>query len=89
MKKSLWLYFEHCCALSEMCSGGGGGGGECFVTKTNVICHGHVLHQTFKMWHHGGGKVLRVKGEDKTRLYRAAVCCSSYHESTLSVDTVS
>lgn len=47
------------------------------------------MHETFEMWHHRGGKVLQVKGEDKTRLYRMAVCCSSYHESTLSVDTVS
>ncbi len=60
-----------------------------FVTKTNFICYGHMMHLTFEMWHHKGGKLLQVEGEDQTRLKRMAVCCSSYHESTLSVDIVS
>lgn len=67
-KKLLQLHFECLCAfmtlckqfVSKMCRGMG-----FFVTKSNFICHGHVMHQTSEMWHHKGGKLLQVKGEDK------------------------
>lgn len=67
-----------------VCVIGGRGG---LPDQNNFVCHGHVT--TLKIWPHMGEKLLQVKGEDETRLWRMADCCSSYHESTLSMKNVS
>lgn len=60
-----------------------------FVTKPNIIFHGHVINLTFKMWHPKRGNLPQVKGKDKARFLQAAVCCSTYHKSTCRIEEVS
>lgn len=78
---------DHDFTLKVTAEGSEAGVGK-FLTTANFVCHGHVTRDTFENVAPRGRKTLPAKRRDKARLKRLAVCCSSYHESARSEDTV-